>query len=60
LFFHPIIFDGFIPSSEENLKKMDVTQLEQKLKEHGQEHLLQFWPSLSEEERSRLLHELNE
>lgn len=39
---------------------MDVTQLEQKLKEHGQEHLLQFWPSLSEEERSRLLHELNE
>jgi hypothetical protein len=21
LFFHPIIFDGFIPSSEENLKK---------------------------------------
>ena len=37
---------------------MDVLEL--KLKEHGQEHLLQFWPSLCEEERNRLFNELNE
>lgn len=41
-------------------KRMDVTELEQKLKEHGQEHLLQFWPSLTEEERQQLFHQLNE
>lgn len=39
---------------------MDVAQLVQKLKEHGQEHLLQFWPSLTEEERQQLFHQLNE
>ena len=39
---------------------MDVAQLELKLKEHGQEHLLHFWPSLCEEERNRLFNELNE
>ncbi|KZS20840.1 UDP-N-acetylhexosamine pyrophosphorylase-like isoform X1 [Daphnia magna] len=39
---------------------MDVAQLVQKLKEHGQEHLLQFWPSLTEEERQQLFHQLND
>nr|CAH0112107.1 unnamed protein product [Daphnia galeata] len=39
---------------------MDVAQLELKLKEHGQEHLLHFWPSLCEEERNRLFNELND
>lgn len=39
---------------------MDVTQLEAKLKEYGQEHLLQFWSSLTEEERHHLFRDLNE
>lgn len=39
---------------------MDVTDLERRLKEHGQEHLLQFWSTITEEERTQLCRELNE
>lgn len=35
-------------------------ELQKKLSEHGQEHLLDFWATLSESDRSRLTSELND
>lgn len=38
---------------------MDVVQLQDKLKEYNQEHLLQFWDTLTEEEQNEFYRELN-
>lgn len=37
---------------------MDLVQLQNYLKEYDQEHLLQFWSSLTIEEQHELSHEL--
>ncbi len=39
---------------------MDIVELKRKLDEHGQEHLLQFWPVLNEEEQQQLFRDVNE
>lgn len=39
---------------------MDKHQLESRLKEYGQEHLVQFWDELSMEEQQELVSEINE
>jgi len=39
---------------------MDVEKLRQQLQEYGQEHLLQFWPQLDEDERQELVRSIQE
>jgi len=39
---------------------MDVEELRQQLQQFGQEHLLQFWPKLNQDERQELLHSIQE
>ena len=38
---------------------MDVAQLQTKLREYKQEHLLQFWDTLTEEEQHEFYQQLN-
>jgi len=38
---------------------MDFNSLQEKLKAAGQEHLLQFWEDLSEEERNNLANNIS-
>lgn len=39
---------------------MDVTQLKEELTKYNQEHLLQFWDELGNEEKQELYAELKE
>lgn len=39
---------------------MDITALQQQLAQYGQEHLLQFWDTLSESEQKDLLKDIHE
>lgn len=39
---------------------MEMENLQEMLKLHGQEHLLQFWSELNEEERNNLLRDIKE
>jgi hypothetical protein len=39
---------------------MDLEKLHLELKKYGQEHLIQFWPSLTIEERKELDHDIKE
>lgn len=39
---------------------MDVTQIREELKKYNQEHLLQFWDELGNEEKHELYSELKE
>lgn len=41
-------------------RAMDVDKLYQELKVWGQEHLLQFWSKLDEDEQRRLHHDIKE
>lgn len=38
---------------------MDVAQLQTKLREYKQEHLLQFWDTLTKEAQHEFYHQLN-
>lgn len=49
-----------IVSFLENLRKMDLEKLHFELKKHDQEHLIQFWPTLTSEERNELDHDIKE
>lgn len=39
---------------------MDITSLKEKLSRYGQQHLLQFWDTLQDEERKELYKDITE
>jgi len=39
---------------------IDVTTLKAELQKYGQEHLLQYWDSLTPEEQHELYHDISE